>query len=80
MSVLYTTIATTHDEIVTPYISQALAGPATQVTNVVIQTFCPLDPIEHDQTPNDPVVLQLVLAALNNANGPPSPSFTPSCL
>jgi triacylglycerol lipase len=79
-SVLYTTIATTHDEVVTPYQSQALAGPTTQVTNVVIQNFCPLDPIEHDQTPNDPVVLRLVLAALNNANGPLPPSFTPSCL
>jgi triacylglycerol esterase/lipase EstA (alpha/beta hydrolase family) len=78
--VLYTTIATTHDEIVTPYTSEALAGPASQVTNVVIQSFCPLDPIEHDQTPNDPVVQQLVLAALGNANGPLSPSFRPSCL
>jgi triacylglycerol esterase/lipase EstA (alpha/beta hydrolase family) len=78
--VYYTTIATTHDEIVTPYTSEALAGPADQVTNVVIQNFCPLDPIEHDQTPNDPVVQQLVLAALTNANGPLSPSFSPNCL
>jgi pimeloyl-ACP methyl ester carboxylesterase len=78
--VLYTTIATTHDEIVTPYTSEALAGPASQVTNVVIQNFCPLDPIEHDQTPNDPVVQQLVLAALGNAHGPLSKSFKPSCL
>ncbi len=78
--VYYTTIATTHDEIVTPYTSQALAGPANQVTNVVIQNFCPLDPIEHDQTPNDPVVQQLVLASLSNATGPLSPSFRPNCL
>lgn len=78
--VLYTTIATTHDEIVTPYTSEALAGPATQVTNVVIQNFCPLDPIEHDQTPNDPIVQQLVLAGLNNNTGPLSPTFRPNCL
>ncbi len=79
-SVLYTTIATTHDEVVTPYTSEELAGPAKQVTNVVIQTFCPLDPIEHDQTPNDPTVEKLVEAALSNANGPLSPSFKPSCV
>jgi triacylglycerol lipase len=78
--VYYTTIATTHDEIVTPYTSEALDGPADRVTNVVIQNFCPLDPIEHDQTPNDPVVQQLVLAALSNATGPLSPSFSPNCL
>lgn len=79
-TVNYTTIATTHDEIVTPYTSEALAGSAKQVTNVVIQNFCPLDPIEHDQTPNDPVVQQLVLAALSNLTGPLSPSFSPNCL
>jgi triacylglycerol lipase len=78
--VLYTTIATTHDEVVTPYTSEALAGSAKQVTNVVIQNFCPLDPIEHDQTPNDPVVQEFVLAALGNANAPLSPSFSPNCL
>ena len=85
--VFYTTIATIHDprstihdEIVTPYTSQALAGPANRVTNVVIQDFCPLNPIEHDQAPNDRVVQQLVLGALMNASGPLSPSFSPICL
>ena len=78
--VFYTVIATTHDEIVTPYTSEALAGPARQVTDVVIQHFCPLDPIEHDQTPNDPVVQQLVLAALSNKAGPLAPGFRPKCL
>ncbi len=56
----YTVISTTHDEVVTPYQSQALTGPARRVTNIVIQNLCPADPIEHDQTPNDPVVQQLV--------------------
>lgn len=78
--VYYTTIATTHDEIVTPYTSEALAGPADQVTNVVIQNFCPLDPIEHDQAPNDPIVQEIVLAALSNQQGPLSTSFSPNCL
>jgi len=67
--VLSTTIATMHEEIVTPCTSEALAGPANQVTNVVIQKFCPLDPIEHDQTPNDPVVQRFVLAAFSNTTG-----------
>jgi triacylglycerol lipase len=78
--VLYTVISTTHDEVVTPYTSQALAGPARQVTNTVIQSLCPLDPIEHDQTPNDPVVQQLVLAALNTNTGPLPKSYRPSCV
>ncbi len=75
----YTVISTTHDEVVTPYTSQALAGPSSHVTNVIIQNLCPLDPIEHDQTPNDPVVQQLVSAALARNGGPLSPGYRPSC-
>ncbi len=78
--VFYTTIATIYDEIVTPYTSQALAGNAKQVTNVVIQDHCALNPIEHDQAPNDRVVQQFVLAALSVKNGPLSASFSPVCL
>ena len=78
-AVFHTTIATIHDEIVTPYTSQALVGPAKRVTNVVIQDFCPLNPIEHDQTPNDPVVQKFVLAALANTKGPLPTTFRPSC-
>ena len=77
--VFYTVISTVHDEVVTPYTSQALAGSASQVTNLVIQNLCPLDPIEHDQTPNDPVVQQLVLAALNQNSGPADPAYRPAC-
>lgn len=76
----YTTIATRHDEVVTPFTSQALAGPARRVTNVVIQDLCPLDPVEHDQAPNDPVVLRLVADALDRENDPLSPALRPSCL
>ncbi|QNE35899.1 lipase family alpha/beta hydrolase [Leifsonia shinshuensis] len=76
----YTVISTTHDEVVTPYQSQALSGSPAQVTNTVIQNDCPADPIEHDQTPNDPVVQQLVLEALSVPNGPADPSYRPSCV
>jgi triacylglycerol lipase len=78
--VFYTTIATKYDAVATPYTSQALVGPEKQVTNVVLQDFCPLDVVEHDQAPNDPVVRQLVLAALSVTKGPLSPSFRPDCL
>lgn len=76
----YTVIATKYDEVVTPYTSQALAGPPRRVTNVVIQDLCPLDPIEHDQAPNDPVVHRLVRAALADESGPLDPDFRPRCL
>lgn len=75
----YTVISTTHDEVVTPYTSQALAGSAGQVTNIVIQNLCPADPIEHDQTPNDPVVQQLVGNALAQRAAPGNPAFRPAC-
>ncbi len=75
----YTVISTTHDEVVTPYTSQALAGAPTQVTNIVLQNLCPTDPVEHDQTPNDPVVQQLVSNTLGQATGPADPAFRPAC-
>ena len=75
----YTVISTRYDEVVTPYESQFLDGPADQVTNILIQDKCPLDPIEHDQTPNDPVVHQLVLNALET-DGPADPAFAPTCV
>ena len=76
----YTVISTTHDEVVTPYQSQFLSGPARQVTNITIQDKCPADLIEHDQTPNDPVVRQLVANALGMTAGPADPAFQPRCL
>lgn len=75
----YTVISTKYDEVVTPYTSQFLAGSARQVTNITIQDKCPLDLIEHDQAPNDPVVHRLVSHALA-APGPADPAFQPSCL
>lgn len=76
----YTVISTKYDEVVTPYESQFLAGPAKRVTNITIQDKCALDPIEHDQAPNDPVVHQLVLNALAQAKGPADPAFQPACV
>ena len=75
----YTVLSTKYDEVVTPYASQFLSGPARQVTNITIQDKCPLDPIEHDQAPNDPVVHQLVSHALTS-KGPASPLYQPECL
>jgi triacylglycerol lipase len=74
----YTVISTTHDEIVTPYQSQALAGAASVVTNVVLQDKCPADTFEHIALTDDPVVLQWVENALGRA-GPADPAFMPTC-
>ncbi|MFJ5862044.1 esterase/lipase family protein [Pseudarthrobacter sp. NPDC092439] len=75
----YTVISTKYDEVVTPYTSQFLAGSARQVTNITIQDKCPLDLVEHDQAPNDPVVHRLVSHALASP-GPADPTFQPSCI
>ncbi|MDQ1057393.1 hypothetical protein QFZ23_001294 [Arthrobacter globiformis] len=76
----YTVISTVHDEVVIPYNSQFLAGPARQVTNITVQDKCPADVVEHDQTPNDPVVHQIVAHALGQASGPADPAYQPSCI
>jgi triacylglycerol lipase len=75
----YTVISTRYDEVVTPYRSQFLSGPARRVTNIVIQDVCPADPIEHDQAPNDPVVHQLVLEALSHERAPADPTPSIDC-
>jgi triacylglycerol esterase/lipase EstA (alpha/beta hydrolase family) len=74
----YTVISTRYDEVVTPFGSQALSGPASQVTNIVLQNRCPFDISEHLTIPDDPVTLRWVLNALGRP-GPASPSFRPSC-
>lgn len=76
----YTVISTVHDEVVVPYNSQFIDGPARQVTNITIQDKCPADVFEHDQTPNDPVVHQIVAHALGKASGPADPAYQPRCL
>ena len=76
----YTVISTRYDEVVTPYESQFLAGDASQVTNITVQDKCPLDMIEHDQAPNDPVVQQWVANALAQKTAPAERAFQPACL
>ncbi|MGP3921747.1 alpha/beta fold hydrolase [Streptomyces sp. 8N616] len=75
----YTVITTKYDEVVTPYTSAFLDGPTKQVTNITLQDACPMDPIEHDQSPNDPVVARWVINALDR-EGPADPGFKPQCV
>ncbi|WDV51495.1 alpha/beta fold hydrolase [Streptomyces coeruleorubidus] len=75
----YTVVTTRYDEVVTPYTSAFLDGSDREVTNITLQDRCPLNTIEHDQTPNDPVVHQWVLNALER-KGPADPAFVPSCV
>jgi triacylglycerol lipase len=74
--VFYTVVSTTHDEVVTPYQSQALAGP--QATNIVLQVRCPADPTDHVGIIYDPIALQWTLDALGRP-GPANPAFEPDC-
>jgi triacylglycerol esterase/lipase EstA (alpha/beta hydrolase family) len=74
----YTVISTRYDEVVTPYTSQALAGPPARVTNVVVQDRCPLDLVEHVTIQDDPVAARWVLNALGRT-GPADPAFRPRC-
>lgn len=76
----YTVISTIYDEVVIPYNSQFLSGQARHVTNITLQDKCPADPFEHDQTPNDPVVHQIVAHALGRASGPADPAYQPRCI
>ena len=76
----YTVLSTVYDEVVIPCNSQFLNGTARQVTNITIQDKCPADVFEHDQTPNDPVVHQLVAHALGQASGPADPAYQPGCV
>jgi triacylglycerol lipase len=70
--VTYTTIMTRFDELVVPYTSGYLGSPAA--TNIVLQDVCPLDFSEHLAVAFDPVVMQMVLNALD-----PSTARAPKC-
>ncbi|GLZ34179.1 lipase [Lentzea sp. NBRC 105346] len=72
----YTVITTVSDEVVIPYSSAFLVGK--RVTNVTLQDKCPLTTIEHDQSPNHPLVWQWVTNALGRT-GPADPAFLPNC-
>jgi triacylglycerol esterase/lipase EstA (alpha/beta hydrolase family) len=60
--VLYTTIASMDDEVVTPYTQQALDGP--NVTNIVVQDLYPGLPVGHLGVVLSPQVWSIVLDAL----------------
>jgi triacylglycerol esterase/lipase EstA (alpha/beta hydrolase family) len=60
--VLYTTIASMNDEVVTPYTQQALTGP--NVTNIVVQDLYPGLPVGHLGVVLSPQVWSIVLDAL----------------
>jgi triacylglycerol esterase/lipase EstA (alpha/beta hydrolase family) len=60
--VLYTTIASRYDEVVTPYTQQALIGP--NVTNIVIQDLYPGVTAGHEGVTLSPQVWSVVLGAL----------------
>ena len=74
----YTTIQTIYDEVVVPYTSAFLDGPASRVTNVTLQSQCPRDTDAHNEIPLDPVALQWVENALGRL-GPAHPGFHPRC-
>ncbi len=62
-SIQYTNIATTHDEVITPY-TQSFLPAATNVVNLRVQDLCPDDPVGHIGLAYDPDVAQLVVNAL----------------
>jgi triacylglycerol lipase len=74
----YTVIETSYDEVVIPYTSAFLTGPASRVTNITLQRQCPDDLVGHLGITTDPVALQWVENALAN-KGPADPSFVPTC-
>jgi triacylglycerol esterase/lipase EstA (alpha/beta hydrolase family) len=70
--VRYTVIETRDDEVVTPYTSAFLSGPA--VTNLTLQDQCPDDHADHLAMPYDSAALQDVVQALDDAS-----SFAVDC-
>jgi triacylglycerol lipase len=71
-NVTYTDIATTSDEVATPYpLSFLPAGP--NVTNETVQSFCPDDTVGHLGMPYDRTTVQLALNALDPADAQPVP-------
>jgi triacylglycerol esterase/lipase EstA (alpha/beta hydrolase family) len=67
--VRYTVIETRFDEVVTPFASAFLSGPA--VTNVLLQNSCPFDLTGHVSIVLDPNAIGWVQTALNPNVRPP---------
>jgi triacylglycerol esterase/lipase EstA (alpha/beta hydrolase family) len=68
----YTVIESRYDEVVTPYTSAFLSGPG--VSNITLQSQCPLDFGEHLSMPYDHIADRDVLNALD-----PATAATPAC-
>jgi triacylglycerol esterase/lipase EstA (alpha/beta hydrolase family) len=65
----YTIIASTHDELVTPYGTEFVKEHG--VDNETVQNLCPLDPVGHIGLAYDPDVARLVRNALDPAHPVP---------
>lgn len=65
----YTTIASTRDMTVTPVGNAAITEPG--VTNIVVQSVCPSDPVGHSGLAFDPSVDSMILNALDPGNAQP---------
>jgi triacylglycerol lipase len=76
--VAYTVLQTTDDEVVLPYTSAFLHGPANRVTNITLQNRCPSDASGHLGITTDPIALQWIENALART-GPANPAFHPHC-
>jgi triacylglycerol esterase/lipase EstA (alpha/beta hydrolase family) len=74
----YTSIETRGDDVVTPYRSAFLDGPANRITNVLLQDACPDDLASHLSITDDPVAVQWVENALART-GPADAAFMPGC-
>lgn len=63
----YTVVATTKDEVVTPYQSTFLvAGPGATVHNITLQDVCPSDTAGHSQIVYSPCAADIVTGALGS--------------
>ncbi|OZG27985.1 lipase [Williamsia sp. 1138] len=72
--ITYTNIATRYDQLVTPYTSGILAGPAgIEVTNIVVQDTCSLDRSDHLSIVANQRTEAMVLNALDPKHPRPVP-------
>ncbi|AJE80428.1 lipase class 2 [Streptomyces albus] len=71
-SVTYTNIASTRDEVATPY-TLSFLPPGPNVTNQTIQSACPDDHVGHLGMPYDKTTVQMTLNALDPAHAKPLP-------
>ncbi|WP_051353201.1 esterase/lipase family protein [Thalassobacillus devorans] len=68
----YTVITTKTDEVVIPYSSAFIEGPSTQVSNITIQDYYPLNMADHQAIAYDPLSFKFVFDALAH-EGPADP-------